>query len=87
MSHRDEYEQQQQLAMAKLSKSHNQLALVTSIEEGLKLQSQLRKTFKQHTPTKTGASQQAVAPVAPPEGAAPDIENATVEGNSTIGKS
>ena len=35
---RDEYEAQQQKAMAKLSKSHNQLALSSSVEEALKQQ-------------------------------------------------
>ena len=46
MNFRDEYEAQQQKAMARLSKSHNQLALVSSIEEGMKAQSQLRKLQK-----------------------------------------
>lgn len=40
---RDEYEAQQQKALASLSKSHNQLALATSIEEGMKAQFQMRK--------------------------------------------
>ncbi|ODM87239.1 E3 ubiquitin-protein ligase RING2 [Orchesella cincta] len=42
---RDEYEAQQQKALASLSKSHNQLALATSIEEGMKAQSQNRKAI------------------------------------------
>jgi hypothetical protein len=46
---RDEYEAQQQKAMARLSKSHNQSALATSIEEGMKAQSQQRKLAKPHT--------------------------------------
>jgi len=42
--------------MARLSKSHNQLALATSIEEGMKAQSQQRKLAKPHT-NKHGATE------------------------------
>lgn len=46
---RDEYEAQQQKALASLSKSHNQLALATSIEEGMKAQFQMRKQIAKAT--------------------------------------
>jgi E3 ubiquitin-protein ligase RNF1/2 len=39
---RDEYEAHQERVLAKLNKSHSQAALVTSITEGIKLQSQNR---------------------------------------------
>lgn len=41
---RDEYEAHQEKVMANLSKSHSQSALLNSIEEGIKLQSQNRGT-------------------------------------------
>lgn len=41
---RDEYEAHQERVMANLSKSHSQSALLNSIEEGMKIQSQNRAT-------------------------------------------
>jgi len=41
---RDEYEAHQEKVMANLSKSHSQSALLNSIEEGMKIQSQNRAT-------------------------------------------
>lgn len=43
---RDEYEAHQERVLAKLNKSHSQAALVTSIEEGIKLQAQQRQNRK-----------------------------------------
>jgi len=72
---RDEYEAQQQKAMARLSKSHNQLALATSIEEGMKAQaqSQHRKIAK---PQKPGTIQTA--------GNGTEVGSNNPEGNGTL---
>ncbi|XP_050717615.1 E3 ubiquitin-protein ligase RING1-like isoform X2 [Eriocheir sinensis] len=40
---RDEYEQHQERVIAKLNKNHNHASLITSIEEGIKLQIQSRQ--------------------------------------------
>ncbi|KAA0189450.1 hypothetical protein HAZT_HAZT007868, partial [Hyalella azteca] len=40
---RDEYEQHQERVMARLNRNHNHASLVSSIEEGIKLQSQNRQ--------------------------------------------
>lgn len=40
---RDEYEQHQERVMARLNRNHNHASLVSSIEEGIKLQSQSRQ--------------------------------------------
>ncbi|XP_037094400.1 E3 ubiquitin-protein ligase RING2-like [Pollicipes pollicipes] len=43
---RDEYEAHQERVLAKLNKSHSQAALVSSIEEGIKIQAQNRQNRK-----------------------------------------
>lgn len=43
---RDEYEQHQERVMARLNRNHNHASLVSSIEEGIKLQSQSRQKTK-----------------------------------------
>lgn len=48
---RDEYEQIQERALAKLNKNHNHASLINSIEEGIKLQNQNRQKNKnKHLP-------------------------------------
>lgn len=47
---RDEYEQHQERVMARLNRNHNHASLVSSIEEGIKLQSQSRQKTKHKGP-------------------------------------
>ncbi|OXA50555.1 E3 ubiquitin-protein ligase RING2 [Folsomia candida] len=52
---REEYEAQQQKAIARLGKSHNQLALATSIEEGMKAQQSHNRKIAKATKNCGGA--------------------------------
>ncbi|CAG7832210.1 unnamed protein product [Allacma fusca] len=70
---RDEYEAQQQKAMARLSKTHNLVSLTSSIEEGMKAQSQQRKALK---PTGKTVANSSINEA--PEGVA-----ATADGNAS----
>ncbi|KAL0274155.1 UNVERIFIED_CONTAM: hypothetical protein PYX00_006646 [Menopon gallinae] len=76
---RDEYEAHQERVMAKISKSHSQAALVSSITEGIKLQSQNRPNRK----TKIGSEGESVdnMNVSQSSGQTP-VTNSTVNSNS-----
>ncbi|KAF0305576.1 E3 ubiquitin-protein ligase RING2 [Amphibalanus amphitrite] len=81
---RDEYEAHQERVLAKLNKSHSQAALVSSIEEGIKIQAQNRQNRKKPaaddssnpgshappTPVEATPQTQAGAPEPPPAAAA-----------------
>lgn len=51
---RDEYEQHQERVLAKLHKNHNHASLISSIEEGIKLQSQNRQKSRKGLPEEGG---------------------------------
>ncbi|KAG0723092.1 E3 ubiquitin-protein ligase RING2-A [Chionoecetes opilio] len=61
---RDEYEQHQERVIAKLNKSHNHASLITSIEEGIKLQTQSRQKNRK-TLQEDGATPTPSAPSTP----------------------
>lgn len=69
---RDEYEQHQERVFAKLNKNHNHASLITSIEEGIKLQIQSRQKNRKAmqdegtTPTPTPSAPSTPTPSEPP---------------------
>ncbi|XP_071521174.1 E3 ubiquitin-protein ligase RING2 isoform X1 [Panulirus ornatus] len=69
---RDEYEQHQERVIAKLNKNHNHASLITSIEEGIKLQilsrQKNRKAMQEEgtTPTPTPSAPSTPTPSEPP---------------------
>ncbi|KAG7163949.1 E3 ubiquitin-protein ligase RING2-A-like [Homarus americanus] len=69
---RDEYEQHQERVFAKLNKNHNHASLITSIEEGIKLQFQSRQKNRKAmqdegtTPTPTPSAPSTPTPSEPP---------------------
>nr|XP_029733614.1 LOW QUALITY PROTEIN: E3 ubiquitin-protein ligase RING1-like [Aedes albopictus] len=81
---RDEYEAHQERVLAKFNQSHSQQALVHSINEGIKLQSQNRPNRKQKSENDltaaaaaaTNASPASAAPVVAANAAQPAVANA-----------
>lgn len=75
---RDEYEAHQERVLAKLNKSHSQAALVNSISEGIKLQSQNRPQRRPKT-----ANETEMTPTNTPNVSAPSTPTPMQQGESS----
>lgn len=85
---RDEYEAHQERVLAKLNKSHSQAALVNSITEGIKLQSQNRpnrsRKNNEEQREQTGEPRTAAENTENPPTVAPVINPPTVTNTNTV---
>ena len=80
---RDEYEAHQERVLEKLSKSHSQVALVNSITEGIKLQSQNRSQRSRKNANESENASNATSYNNSQNASAPATPNATNAANQS----